>query len=114
MPSPNKSILKIHANQIILCIKIYIVVYLVVLVTNIPDDQRSLITLAKVEGLVGKVTEIDEKAKFRVDYVRLRIAYKDISKVPKTAEGVLGLTLYDFGFEREILEESNEKTLKSG
>jgi hypothetical protein len=49
-----------------------------------------------------------------VDYVRLRIAYKDISKVPKTAEGVLGLTLYDFGFEREILEESNEKTLKSG
>jgi hypothetical protein len=49
-----------------------------------------------------------------VDYVRLRIACRDISKVPKTAEGVLGLTLYDFGFESEILEASYEKTLKSG
>lgn len=46
--------------------------------------------------------------------MRLRIACRDISKVPKTAEGVLGLTLYDFGFEREILEASYEKTLKSG
>lgn len=83
-------------------------------VTNIPDDQRDLVTLAKVGGLVGKVTEIDEKARFRVDYVRMRIACRDITKVPKTAEGVLGLTVYDFGFEREILEGSNEKTLKSG
>jgi hypothetical protein len=82
-------------------------------VTNIPDDQRSLITLAKVGGMVGKVTEIDEKTRFRVDYVRLRIACRDITKVPKTAEGVLGLTLYDFGFEREIFEEGNEKVLKS-
>lgn len=62
-------------------------------VTNIPDDQRSLITLAKVGGLVGKIIEIDEKARFIVDYVRMRIAYRDISKVSKTVEGVLGLTL---------------------
>jgi hypothetical protein len=34
--------------------------------------------------------------------------------VPKTAEGVLGLTLYDFCFERKILDEGNEKFLKSG
>lgn len=82
--------------------------------TNIPDDQRSLITLAKVGGLVGKVTEIGEKTRFRVDYVRLRIASRDVSKVPKTAEGVLGLTVYDFGFEREVCGDSNEKVLKSG
>lgn len=83
-------------------------------VTNIPDDQRSIITLAKVGGLVGKVAEIDEKARFRVDYVRLKIACRDITKVPKTAEGVLGLTVYDFGFEREILDDGKEKFLKSG
>lgn len=81
--------------------------------TNIPDDQRSLITLAKVGGMVGKVTEIDEKTRFGVDYVRLRIACRDITKVPKTTEGVLGLTLYDFSFEREIFEEGNVKVLKS-
>jgi hypothetical protein len=81
-------------------------------VSNIRDDQRSLITLAKVGGLVGKVTEIDEKTRFRVDYVRMKIACRDVSKVPKFAEGVLGLTLYDFGFEREILEAN--KVLRSG
>lgn len=83
-------------------------------VTNIPRDQRSIITLAKVGGLVGKVMEIDEKSRYIVDYVRLKIACRDISKVPKTAEGVLGLTVYDFGFEREIAEDNNEKVLKSG
>jgi hypothetical protein len=83
-------------------------------VTNIPDDQQSIITLAKVGGLVGKVTEIDEKARFRVDYVRMKIACRDITKIPKTAEGVLGISLYDFGFEREIVEDGNEKVLKSG
>jgi hypothetical protein len=82
--------------------------------SNIPDDQRSLITLAKVGGLVGKVTEIDEKTRFRVDYVRMKIACRDVPKVPKSAEGVLGLTLYDFDFEREILEGNNEKVLRSG
>lgn len=83
-------------------------------VVNIPDDQISIITLAKVGGLVGKVTEIDEKARFRVHYVRLKIACRDVSNVPKTVEGTLGMSLYDFGFEREIFEEGNEKILKSG
>lgn len=59
-------------------------------VTNIPGDQRSVIALAKVGGLVGKAIEIDEKARFRVDYVRIKIACRDLSNVPKTAEGVLG------------------------
>lgn len=64
--------------------------------------------------MVGKVTKIDEKARFRVDYVKMKIACRDISKIPKSAEGVLGLTLYDFGFERELYEEGNENILKSG
>lgn len=47
-------------------------------VRNIPADQRSIRTLAKVGGLVGKVLEIDEGARYRYDYVRLRIACRDV------------------------------------
>lgn len=82
--------------------------------TNIPSDQRSVLAIAKIRGLVGKTIEIDEKSTFRRDYVRIKIACRDVTKVSKTAEGVLGITLFDFGFEREVTEESNEKYLKSG
>jgi hypothetical protein len=51
-------------------------------VSNIPDDQRSIRTLAKIGGLVGKVLEIDEVTRFRYDYVRMRIACRDVSRVP--------------------------------
>lgn len=36
-------------------------------VKDIPGDQRSVRTIAKVGGLVGKVMEIDEKTRFRAD-----------------------------------------------
>lgn len=62
-------------------------------VTNIPGDHRSIITLAKVGALVGEAIEIDLKARFRVDYVRIKIACRDVSKIPKTTEGVLGMTM---------------------
>jgi hypothetical protein len=62
-------------------------------VTNIPRDHRSIITLAKVGALVGKAIEIDLKPRFREDYVRIKISCRDVSKVPKTIEGVLGMTL---------------------
>jgi len=83
-------------------------------VSGIPTDQRSLRTLAKVGGLVGKVLEVDEGTRYRYDYVRLRIACREVSRVPKTAEGTLGLYIIDFGFEREIPEDRGERTLKSG
>ena len=57
---------------------------------------------------------MDEKTRFRADYVRMRIACRDILKVPSTAEGTLGLYLHDFIFEREVPEEDSMKTLKSG
>ena len=69
---------------------------------DIPADQRSIRTLAKVGGLVGKVMEIDEKTRYRADYVRMKIACRDVHRVPKTAEGTLGLYFYDFTFEREV------------
>lgn len=71
-------------------------------------------TVAKVGGLVGEVIEVDEGTRFRYDYVRLRIACRDVTKVPKTAEGAMGMFLIDFGFEREVTEGGNEKVLKSG
>lgn len=71
-------------------------------------------TLAKVGGLVGKVLEVDEESRYRYDYVSLRIACRDVSKVPKTAEGTLGMYIIDFGFERELPKDAGEKILKSG
>jgi hypothetical protein len=58
-------------------------------------DQRSTRTIAKVGGLVGKVLEIDERTRFTRDYIlyvrRVRIACRDIVKVPKTVESILGV-----------------------
>lgn len=72
---------------------------------DISPNQRSIRTVAKVGGLVGKVIEIDEKTRFRHDYVRVKIACRDITKVPRTAESALGLSIMDFHFEREVEEE---------
>lgn len=52
-------------------------------ISNIPDDQRSLITIAKVACLVGKAMEIDEKSRFRLDYVRVKVACRDVTMSPK-------------------------------
>ncbi|KAG2596797.1 uncharacterized protein LOC120706513 [Panicum virgatum] len=72
-------------------------------VSGIPPDQRSLRTIAKVGGLVGKTLEIDEKTRYRNDYVRMRIACRDVTQVPAVAESSLGLFIYDFFFEREMV-----------
>ncbi|WVZ65047.1 hypothetical protein U9M48_014470, partial [Paspalum notatum var. saurae] len=77
-------------------------------IRGIPLDQRSIKTVAKVGGLVGKVMEIDEKTRKRNEHVRVRIACKDVTKVPQVAEGTLGLHIFDFHFEREVLVENDE------
>jgi hypothetical protein len=59
-------------------------------VKDIPTDQRSIRTVAKVGGLVGKVLEIDEKSRLRPEFVRMRIVCRDMTKVPRKAEGTLG------------------------
>lgn len=83
-------------------------------VKYIPADQRSVRTIAKVGGLVGKVMEIDEKTRYRADYVRMKIVCRDVLKVPKVAEGTLGIHIHDFIFEREVQEGQTIKTLNSG
>lgn len=69
--------------------------------------------MAKVGGLVGKVLEIDEKTRL-LEYVRMRIACRDVTKVPRKVEGTLGLCLHDFIFEREVHEADSVRVLSSG
>lgn len=83
-------------------------------VKDIPTDQRSTLTVAKVGGLVEKVMEIDEKTRLRPEYIRMRIACRDVTKVPRKAEGTLGLCLHDFIFEREVQDSDNVRVLSSG
>lgn len=83
-------------------------------VLDIPADQRSIRTCAKAGGLVAKVVEIDEKTRFRADYVQMKIACRDVQKVPKVAEGTLGMFIHDFTFEREVQKEEAGRILSSG
>jgi hypothetical protein len=83
-------------------------------VKDIPTDQRSIRTVAKVGGLVGKVLEIDEKSRLRPEFVRMRIACRDITKVPRKAKGTLGLAIHYFIFEREVQQSESGRVLSSG
>jgi len=83
-------------------------------VKGIPVDQRSVKTIAKIGGLVGKVLAIDEKYRFRTDYVRINLACRDITQVPAVAESTLGLKIYDFFFEREVHGENATDPLRGG
>jgi len=65
-------------------------------------------------GLVGKTREIDPETRFNQDYVRIHIACMDITKVPRTARCTLGMAMYEFIYEREVVMEEGERALKSG
>lgn len=71
-------------------------------VKGIPNDKRSEETLAYVGSLVGVTVEIDEKSLHKQEYVRMGIACRDITKVPKSAEGAIIPYIYDFLYEREV------------
>jgi hypothetical protein len=79
-------------------------------VKGIPIDQRAVKTVAKVAGLVGKAVEIDEATRHKAGYVRVKIACREVAKVPETAKGTLGLMIYDFFFEREVYVEEGGKS----
>ena len=55
-------------------------------VSGIPIDQRGLIKIAKIGGLVGKTLVIDERTRFNKDFARLKIACRYVNKVPYSAE----------------------------
>lgn len=82
-------------------------------VRGIPVDQRGLRTIAKIGGLVGKTMAIDEGTRFSKDFVRVKIACRNIDLVPSSAESTLGLFLYDFFFERELSQEERMDKLNT-
>ena len=51
-------------------------------VKDIPRDLRSIRTIAKVGGLVGKVVEIDEKTRYRADYAETSLKFPRLLKGP--------------------------------
>jgi hypothetical protein len=71
-------------------------------VKGILYDKRSAPTLAYVGSLVGATSEVDLNSLHRANYVRIKIAAKDISKVTEVAEGAIVPFLYYFYFEREV------------
>lgn len=58
-------------------------------VKGIPNDKRSEETLAYVGSLVGVTVEIDDKSLHKQDYVRMRIACREVTEIPKSTEGVI-------------------------
>jgi hypothetical protein len=83
-------------------------------VRGIPDDQRGIRTIAKVGGLVGKTVAIDESTRFNPEYVRIKIACRDVMEIPESTEGILGMYIFDFFYEREESEDIQKDKRKSG
>jgi hypothetical protein len=82
-------------------------------VRGIPYDKRSIPTLAYVGSLVVATVEIDEESMHRADFVRIKIAAKEVAKVPEIVEGATIPFLYDFYYERE-LELGNARNKTTG
>jgi len=55
-----------------------------------------------IGSLVGVPLEVDSANLKRWDFVRIRIGYKDITKVPAVVEGLLDLHFYDFPFQMKV------------
>lgn len=58
--------------------------------------------MAYVGPLVGATAEVDKSTLRKIDYVRIKIAARDISKVLERVEGAIIPYLYDFLYEREV------------
>jgi hypothetical protein len=71
-------------------------------VRGVPYDKRSVLTMAYVGSLVGSTQEVDKSTLNRTDYVRIRLAARDVTKVPEVAECSISEYLYGFFFEREV------------
>jgi hypothetical protein len=57
--------------------------------------------------------KIDERARFKHDYVRFKITCRDISKVLMSVEGALGMCLFDFGIWKGSSRTRKREILKS-
>jgi hypothetical protein len=81
-------------------------------VRGIPYDKRSKETTTFVGSLVGAIAEVDMASLCRTYYVRVKIASKDVSRIPKVVEGAILPYLYVFQFEREVeMQEAEHRIL---
>jgi hypothetical protein len=77
-------------------------------IRGIPFNKRSEETDGYAGSLVGATTVVDKTTLSRTDYVRVKVAAKDITKIPAEAEGAILPYLYGFHYEREVdVEEVN-------
>jgi hypothetical protein len=51
---------------------------------------------------VGATAEVDVSSLSRIEYARMKIAARDISRIPESAKRVVLPYLYDFYYEREV------------
>jgi hypothetical protein len=70
-------------------------------VRGIAHDKRSKETTTYAGSLVGATVEVDTSSLSRTYYVRVKIAGRDICRIPKTIECAIIPYIYDFHFERE-------------
>jgi hypothetical protein len=65
---------------------------------------REVTRLAYDGSLVGATMEVDFNTLHRSDYVRIKIATKEITKIPDVVEGAIIYFMYDFYYERKVCE----------
>jgi hypothetical protein len=51
---------------------------------------------------VGATAEVDVSSLSRIEYARMKIAARDISRIPESAKRAILPYLYDFYYEREV------------
>jgi hypothetical protein len=71
-------------------------------VRGIPYDKRSRPTMGYVGSLVRVTRDVDKSTMHRADFVIIKIAAREVAKIPEVVEGAMGKYLYDFLFERDI------------
>jgi hypothetical protein len=71
-------------------------------IRGIPYDMKSEETAEYAGSLVGATVEVDKASLSRNDYARVKLAVRDLGKVPDTVEGAIVPYMYDFQYEREV------------
>jgi hypothetical protein len=71
-------------------------------VRDIPYDKRSMHTMGYVGSLVRVTRKVDKSTLHRADFVLIKIAAREVAKIPEVVEGAILPYLYDFNFEREM------------
>jgi hypothetical protein len=80
-------------------------------VRGIPYDKRSKETDAYAGSLIGATVEVDEGTLNRTDYVRVKVAVKDETKISAIAKGAIIPFLYNFWYEREVVVDENNPAI---